>query len=526
MGEVFGYVYVMGAVGTGVLSAYLYLKIYFDTEEKNESLFGWIFTCVAMCPVWALIWPFVIKGIWNDLSNFEKNKKGAIKQREHQDWVAGFQEDMDKPPPPWIDPKRFSVEIQAKQVTQRDSDTLESTASRLISNWLLHVEEYESLGPSDQEIVKREIYRVYQQTLSDYPSILSIERSSLIPVLDAYHVQFREIAKANVLKGLAGRILIIAYKSTIFCSNDVAEDFKEFAFSLVLEGKDLEENSAVNLSSTNSYNTANKTVESVVVSSHPILNEYIDLCRKFNLLSLTAKYEARLALHEIYEAVFDLHGYVTCTRVFNEEQFLAIRKTINENSTGTELKRIMGEFMWSTLLCLRFGDAALRSLADENFGETCLSEDDCSYEAFIADLEIQNIRVPDAGYTILTKMSTDDTNDAIICPSCKKCVLILKWKSADRCRFCNSNIKAAKLSAAEKKASAPPDNQTIGQTSKSKQLSSTKGSSSASTDKAETESRNLFKKEVRCVVCSFMFDVDVLDREAHCPRCNQWNSVA
>jgi hypothetical protein len=121
MVEFFGYVYVIGAVGTGLLSACLYLKIYFDTEEKNESLFGWIFTCVAMCPVWALFWPFVIKAIWNDLSNFEKNKQGAIKQREYQDWVAGFQEDMDKPPPPWIDPKRFSVEIQAKQVTQRDS---------------------------------------------------------------------------------------------------------------------------------------------------------------------------------------------------------------------------------------------------------------------------------------------------------------------------------------------------------------------------------------------------------------------
>ncbi len=345
-----------------------------------------------------------------------------------------------------------SREGDSFKVLSPSDNARDVTASRLMSNWLLHMKEYESLGARDQEIVKREIYSVYQQTLSDYPSILSIERSSLIPVLDAYHVQFREIAKANILRGLAGRILIIAYKSTIFCSNDVAEDFKEFAFSLVLEGKDLEENSAVNLSSTNSYNIANKTSESVVVSSHPILNEYIDLCRKFNSLSLTPKYEARLALHEIYEAVFELHGYVTCTRVFNEKQFLAIRKAINENSTGSELKRVMGEFMWSTLQCLRFGDAALRSLADENFGETCLSEDDCSYEAFIADLEIQNIRVPDASYTILTEMSTDDPSDAIVCPSCKKCVLILKGKNADRCRFCNSNIREAKSSAAEKKS--------------------------------------------------------------------------
>jgi hypothetical protein len=133
MGEIFGYIYVMGAVGTALLSAYLYLKIYFDTEEKNQSLFGWIFTCVAMCPVWALIWPFVIKGIWNDLSNFEKNKKGAIKQREHQDWVAGFQEDMDKPPPPWIDPKRFGNELSKKN-SDRDEPLNQAKPNHTASN--------------------------------------------------------------------------------------------------------------------------------------------------------------------------------------------------------------------------------------------------------------------------------------------------------------------------------------------------------------------------------------------------------
>jgi hypothetical protein len=114
MAEVFGYVYVIGAMGTGLLSARLYFKIFFDAAEKNQSLFGWIFTCASMCPVWALFWPFVIKSILNDLSNFEKNKQRAIKQREYQDWVAGFQEDTAKAPPPWIDPKRFGKAFSEK----------------------------------------------------------------------------------------------------------------------------------------------------------------------------------------------------------------------------------------------------------------------------------------------------------------------------------------------------------------------------------------------------------------------------
>lgn len=115
MGEVFGYVYVIGALGTGLLSACLYFKIFFGTEEKNQSLFGWIFTCASMCPAWALFWPFVIKRLWNDFSNFEKDWQRAIKQREYQDWAAGFQEDMDKPPPPWIDPTRFGNEFSEKK---------------------------------------------------------------------------------------------------------------------------------------------------------------------------------------------------------------------------------------------------------------------------------------------------------------------------------------------------------------------------------------------------------------------------
>lgn len=114
MGEVFGYVYVIGALGTGLLSACLYFKIFFDTEEKNQSLFGWIFTCASMCPVWALIWPFVIKSIWNDLSNFETNKQRTTKQSEYQDRAAGFQKDMDKPPPPLIDSKIFGNEFSEK----------------------------------------------------------------------------------------------------------------------------------------------------------------------------------------------------------------------------------------------------------------------------------------------------------------------------------------------------------------------------------------------------------------------------
>lgn len=114
MGEVFGYVYAIGAVATWLLSANLFFKLFFETEEKNKSFFGWLFTCASMCPLYALVWPFVIKGIWNDLSNFEKNKQRQIEQLKYTDWVMGFQEDMDIPPPPWIDPKRFGTEFAEK----------------------------------------------------------------------------------------------------------------------------------------------------------------------------------------------------------------------------------------------------------------------------------------------------------------------------------------------------------------------------------------------------------------------------
>jgi hypothetical protein len=133
MVELLGHVYVIGAVGTGLLSAYLYLKIYFDTEEKNESLFGWIVTCVAMCPLWALIWPFVIKAIWTDLSNFEINKQKGLEQRKYQEWVMGLQEDDDIPPPPWVDPKRFGNKFSKKN-SDRDESLNQAMPNRTASN--------------------------------------------------------------------------------------------------------------------------------------------------------------------------------------------------------------------------------------------------------------------------------------------------------------------------------------------------------------------------------------------------------
>lgn len=407
--------------------------------------------------------------------------------------------------------------MQSSNVSSQDP-----TAGRLMSNWRLHMSEYEALGPTDQEIVKREIHAIYERTLIEHPKILSIKESLLIPILNSYHVEFQQLAGINELKKLAGCILIIAYKSTIFCSAEVIENFKDVAFTLVLEGKDLAEKDSLPRSTTNAYDLKTQSDDSLVVCAHPILIEYVDLCKKYNALSLTSKYEARLTLWTIYETVFEVHGYVTSARAFDEKQFFNIRKTIKENSVESELAQLMGEFLWSTLLCLRFGDVELNSLADENLGETCLSEEDCSYEQFILSPDIQNVKVPDGVYSISDNATTtSDLDDAIICPFCQKCIRLLDRKKAVRCKFCNAEFDRHEIESNTEDKLTAQNNAIVYNCSKIKQVRRTDAHSDAVTDSVHANPRSQFEKTVRCFVCGFSFQVDVLDRQANCPTCNQ-----
>lgn len=410
-----------------------------------------------------------------------------------------------------------SPEVQPSNASSQDP-----SAGQLITNWRLLMSRYEAMGPTDQEIVKREIHAIYERTLIEHPKILSIKESLLIPILNSYHVEFQQLASVNKLQRLAGCILIIAYKSTIFCSAEVVENFKDIAFTLVLEGKDLAENDSLYRSSTNADDLKKKSDESLVVSAHPILIEYIDLCKKYNALSLTSKYEARLALRKVFETVFEAHGYVTFTRAFDEKQFFCIRKTIKENSVESELAQLMGEFLWSTLLCFRFGEILLNSLVVENFEETCLSIEDCSYEQFMLDPDVQNVKVPDGAYSFYDNATTtSDLDNAIICPFCQKCVRLLDRKKVVRCKFCNAEFDRYEIELNTKDISTAQIEEILYNRPKTKQVRRIDAHSDAVIDSVQANPRSQFEKAVRCFMCGFSFQVDVLDRQANCPTCNQ-----
>lgn len=425
-------------------------------------------------------------------------------------------------PPKIVQEKEISKEGASAEELPFVGNTQDPTVNRLMSNWRLHINEYESLGEPDQETVKREIYRVFERTVKEHPNILSIDPPLLISILNAYHLEFREMDKVNKLKSLAGFILIIAYKLTILCSNEVAESINDFAFSLVAEGKDLVESNPVEITAQTPEDKNEKDDDFQVIKSHPILSEYIEHCRNYNALSVTSKYEAIITFYKIHEAVFFEHGYVTCSKIFNEEQFFNIRKTIQLNSSGTELENLMGEFLWSTLLCLRFGEAGLNSIAEENFGVVCLSEEDCSYEEFVLDPEIQNVKIPEGHFSINRNPApTEYSGNAVICPSCKKCVRLFNWLKINQCRFCDSSLVEHQKITHDKDVLTAQIEEILYNRPKTKQVRRIDAHSDAVIDSVQANPRSQFEKAVRCFMCGFSFQVDVLDRQANCPTCNQ-----
>lgn len=114
MGELFLYLYVIGALATGTLTAVVYLKVFFAEDQRNPSILGWLFTCAAMCPFHAIVWPFVIKGLLHTLKNYDTELRRQKEQKQYQEWVMGLQDSDDYPAPPWIDPKRFDPEFVKK----------------------------------------------------------------------------------------------------------------------------------------------------------------------------------------------------------------------------------------------------------------------------------------------------------------------------------------------------------------------------------------------------------------------------
>ncbi|MDN3986999.1 hypothetical protein [Zwartia vadi] len=111
MGELLLYVFAIGALVTGIVSALVYFKIFFGENQKDPSFFGWVLTCLTMCPVNALIWPFVIKGLINTLKNYDAELRRKKEQKRYQEWVMGLQDNDDYPAPPWINPKTFGPEF-------------------------------------------------------------------------------------------------------------------------------------------------------------------------------------------------------------------------------------------------------------------------------------------------------------------------------------------------------------------------------------------------------------------------------
>lgn len=258
----------------------------------------------------------------------------------------------------------------------------------------------------------------------------------------------------------------------------------------------------------------------LVNSYHPVLKEYIALCKEFNALNLKSKFEAIEAFQDIQNFVSGAHGYVYSPRIFTEEQFTSIRKTIKNNeSSKVKFMQLMREFYWSSLICLRYGDSGLVQIATDNYDLLSSIADGCTYEEFILDEEIQNLEIPEFFYSIKQRIEPQkydsDYSEIFVCSYCYRGVYIRKRKPIDRCPYC-----------------AHPFNETLAsnpQTSNDRErLNNLVVEASSQSSKIETKPNNSstsYLKKINCPVCRYSLTVDTLDRETNCPNCRQYIAI-